>query len=173
MGLPNPADRRLYQRWIEKCGGLTNAQVAAAMTGITEEAVRRLRLDEPSRLVSRTRELMRAWVDADDPAMADPIIGSAIAGSPRSPSGLADSARVWVQWFLLKLTEAKCLEEEVDEARVLLTRSDIVTYAHGGRPGQAALTPDQQLQLVKTIAEVAIIPRLKEAGRKVNASWTR
>lgn len=181
LGLSRPQDRALYRQWLSLIEGRTNRDVADAMPGFSEPGVAKLRRAEPSRFANRTRELLRAFVEghqrgrsaytraelplraAHERPVAQSVTGSASSGP--------DRVRVWIQEFLLKLTKAGATDEEVDEARILLSQSDLVTYA--SRVTQEPLTEGERLQLVKSIATVAIIPTLKKLGRKVDASFAR
>ena len=123
---------------------------------------------------SRTYDILSELLTGSASAKPDIRFGGSAAVEFRSAGyPLHESVRIWILKFLQKLTEAGSTEEEVDEARMLLTKSAQLTYAHGGAPGQEQLSEDERLQVVKLIAESAIIPRLKRMGRKVNASFAR
>lgn len=170
--LDRQGDQQLYRAWLRAIDGMTNREVAAAMGDITEAGVSKLRREEPSRLLSRTRRQMSALLNAKGQglSLSREVTPHGVSGNVTS---LSDSSRVWVQRFLLRLTEAGVPDDEIDSARRLLTKSDLISYAHGGAPGMGALSEEQQLKVVKLIAGEVIIPRLKELGRKVSASLAR
>lgn len=149
---------------------MTNAEVASRMPTFSEGGVSKLRRTEPTRLANRTRDLMRAFLtNGGAPARAVREV------APRygADSPLDNGARVWIQKFLLRLTEAGVTEREVDEARLLLTRSHLTDYLTGGANAEQDLAPEDRLRSLRAVAEHVIIPTLRRRGRKVDASLTR
>lgn len=170
MGLKRPEDRALYARWVKAIAPFTDGEVAERM-GMSERGIAKLRAEEPTRLENRTRKLMRQLLGEPDPATMVRERPAIPYAATKSQPVLPESVRIWIQEFLLRLTKAGATEDEVDEARLLLTRSDVLSYA--SRMHDEPLGEKERLQLVKAIAAAAIIPTLRKAGRKVDASFAR
>jgi hypothetical protein len=178
LALKDPDERELYRAWFAatKGRGMTSAAVAERMPGVSEAGVRLLWKREPSRLNRDTRSALEAYLATD-------ARGSWGNGArqlrERGPTynaaqqRLDDGARIWIQRFLLRLTEAGCSDQEVDEARLLLTRSHLTDYLTGGANAEQDLAPDDRLRSLRAVAEHVIIPTLRRRGRKVDASLTR
>jgi hypothetical protein len=170
VGLRRYSDRELYRSWVRAIADMPSADVAALMPTFTAAGVGKLRRAEPSRLANRTRDLMRAAIAA---------LGNGAsrvreqAANYDSSAHVDNGARVWVQRFLLRLTEAGVSEPEVDAARMLLTRSHLTDYLTGGANAEQDLAPEDRLRSLRAVAEHVIIPTLRRRGRKVDASLTR
>lgn len=129
----------------------------------------------PKQLQPKTRARIIAFLREYEmrPDPPRPLVVRESPARCRYSPALDDDTRIWVQEFLLELTRAGCTEEEVDEARLLLTKSDLVAYASAGRSALEPVTDAERLQLVKAIAAAAIIPTLRKLGRHVDASLAR
>jgi transcriptional regulator with XRE-family HTH domain len=101
---------------------------------------------------------------ARPPAARQDATESDSAG-PRHLRNLPLEVRVYLDELRLKLTKGGATEEEVDRAMALLRRPAIFSWYSVGTPKD--LSPAKILQTMKAITESAILPYLREQGRKV------
>lgn len=84
--------------------------------------------------------------------------------TPRVAAGLPYRVRVWLQGFLLEITKAGATEEEVEEARQLLTSPEVFVYFSGGAPKE--FDEDDVLDGMEALGEV-VRRTLRKRGRKL------
>lgn len=89
----------------------------------------------------------------------------AARGAPRVAMGLPYEIRVWLQGFLLEITKAGATEEDVNEARELLTSPELFVYWSGGAPRE--FTEADTLETMQAIGDVVIKRALRKRGLKL------
>jgi lambda repressor-like predicted transcriptional regulator len=101
------------------------------------------------------------------PALPDtrPAANAEDAAGPRHLRNLPLEVRVYLDELRLRLTKGGATEDEVDRAMALLRRPSIFSWYSVGTPKD--LSPAKVLQTMKAITESAILPYLREQGRKV------
>jgi transcriptional regulator with XRE-family HTH domain len=83
------------------------------------------------------------------------------------PRSLPHRVRVWVYQFLLQLVEGGATDEEVREARALLTAPAITGYLAEGAPRAASLSETEIIESLEAIGEHVIRRVLRKHGRDV------
>lgn len=83
------------------------------------------------------------------------------------PRSLPQRVRVWVYKFLLQLVEGGATDEEVREARALLTAPAITGYLADGAPRAAQLTEAEIIESLEAIGEHVVRRVLRKHGRNV------
>jgi hypothetical protein len=104
-------------------------------------------------------------VSGGSAATAEADSRQAAPSAERVAKGLPYEIRVWLQAFLLEITKAGATEEEVDEARQLLTAPEVSTYWSGGNPRE--FSEADVLETMEAIADGVIRPGLRRRGRKL------
>lgn len=88
-------------------------------------------------------------------------------GEMAVPRSLPHRVRVWVYKFLLQLVEGGATDEEVREARALLTAPAITGYLADGAPRAASLSEAEIIESLEAIGEHVIRRVLRKHGRNV------
>jgi transcriptional regulator with XRE-family HTH domain len=83
------------------------------------------------------------------------------------PRTLPHRVRVWVYKFLLQLVEGGATDEEVREARALLTAPAITGYLADGAARAASLSESEIIESLEAIGEHVIRRVLRKHGRDV------
>lgn len=89
------------------------------------------------------------------------------AGQIIVPRSLPHRVRVWVYQFLLQLVEGGATDDEVREARALLTAPAITGYLADGAPRAASLSEAEIIESLEAIGEHVIRRVLRKHGRDV------
>jgi hypothetical protein len=146
---------------------MSNTEVANAL-GVDRAYLTRVRKRLfPKTLQPKTLARIRAFLAY---APQKPTIRTTVSEAPvAAPRDVGIGVRLWIQRFAVRLTEAGCSEDEVEDARRTLTDHARISYVTGGGPARLQDTEEDKLKVVKLIAEQLIIPRLKTLGRDVNA----
>lgn len=103
------------------------------------------------------------WLRYGDEAPSPAPAGEP-GGTPRVSAGLPYRVRVWLQGFLLEITKGGATEDEVNEARDLLTSPEVFVYFSGGAPKE--FNEDDVLDGMEALGEV-VRRTLRKRGRKL------
>jgi transcriptional regulator with XRE-family HTH domain len=107
------------------------------------------------------------WSGQGDSGLGEPL-RVAEKGAADYPArvwqGLPQRGRVFVQRFLLELTEAGATDDDVAAARELLTKPEVFTLHHGGRATEAS---DEEILQVMEASARFIRDTLRERGLKL------
>jgi transcriptional regulator with XRE-family HTH domain len=103
----------------------------------------------------------------DGSTITDPTVGPEAGDTMNVPRTLPHRVRVWVYKFLLQLVEGGASDEEVREARALLTAPAITGYLADGAPRAAQLTEAEIIESLEAIGEHVIRRVLRKHGRDV------